>query len=76
MLELKHLELPQSLYQIALQEKLVERTYLQKGKTHAMFGNLLVQQHQVKFTNKGKEYVLTGKAGSVYNWAKELFEEE
>lgn len=76
MLELKHLKLPQTLYQIALQEKLVERTYLQKGKTHPVFGSPSAQQHQVKFTDKGKSYVLTGKAGSVYNWAKELFEEK
>ncbi|AUR84771.1 hypothetical protein NVP1063O_104 [Vibrio phage 1.063.O._10N.261.45.C7] len=74
MLELKHLQLPQDLYQLALQEKLVECTYLQKVKPLRGFSYLLVQQNQVKFTDKGKDYILTGKAGSVYNWAKELFE--
>lgn len=75
-LELKHLQLPQDLYQLALQEKLVECTYLQKVKPLKGLSYPLAQQNQVKFTDKGKGYILTGKAGSVYNWAKGLFEEK
>lgn len=66
----KHLKLPSMLYQIAFQHKLVEKTYLQKSKS-----GLIVQNHQVKFTEGGKDYILAGKAGKAYSWAEDLFKE-
>lgn len=71
MLDLKHLQIPQDLYQSACSFKLLERTYLQKVKGVGF----KVTQNQVKFTKKGIEvykerwYDLLG---DDYSWIKEV----
>ncbi len=71
MLDLKHLEIPQDLYQSACSNRLLEHTYLQKVKG----AGFKVTQNKVKFTQQGVEvykerwYDLLGED---YSWIKEV----